>query len=213
MFFLFHNYVVLYIPFFCSFFKMKLMPYVAHEACERLCCCKILQHVPRALPCPNDQSKYGVVTSQMFWFYLVPVIALCTDAVRWPWPSYESMCRFCDLTLTQWLVCVQVLWVIQVNWLQWLLVMLGAVLSGSVLLLTFWPAVQEESRRVSGVGLWIDWLTWVVYLQTWKTILGCVSAVFFLINEDEVIDKDHFPVVLGCPGIWLIGARLYLESL
>ncbi|XP_046405706.1 protein YIPF1 [Ischnura elegans] len=44
---------------------------------------------------------------------------------------------------------VSVLWVIQVGWLQWLLVVIGAVLSGSVLLMTIWPAVENNHRRVS----------------------------------------------------------------
>ncbi|CAG2058067.1 unnamed protein product [Timema podura] len=43
-------------------------------------------------------------------------------------------------------VPISVLWVIQIEWLQWLLVALGAFLSGSVLLMTTWPAIQGEQR-------------------------------------------------------------------
>ena len=42
----------------------------------------------------------------------------------------------------------QLLWVIPVGWLQWLLVVVGAVLSGSALLLTFWPAIREDKKQV-----------------------------------------------------------------
>ncbi|KAG8237074.1 hypothetical protein J437_LFUL005181, partial [Ladona fulva] len=42
-----------------------------------------------------------------------------------------------------------ILWVIQIGWLQWLLVVVGAVLSGSVLLMTIWPAVASNQRQVS----------------------------------------------------------------
>lgn len=44
---------------------------------------------------------------------------------------------------------ISILWVINVVWLQWLLVILGAVLSGGVLLLTFWPAVKEDTKNVA----------------------------------------------------------------
>ncbi|CAH1775481.1 unnamed protein product, partial [Owenia fusiformis] len=44
---------------------------------------------------------------------------------------------------------ISILWVIQVNWLQWLLVVLGMVLSGSVLIFTFWPAVREDDKKVA----------------------------------------------------------------
>lgn len=37
---------------------------------------------------------------------------------------------------------LSVLWLIPVPWLQWILVALGAALSGSVLLMTIWPATQ-----------------------------------------------------------------------
>ena len=54
----------------------------------------------------------------------------------------------------------QLLWVIPVGWLQWLLVVVGAVLSGSALLLTFWPAVREDTKQVKcpAVGLWFRFI-------------------------------------------------------
>ncbi|KAJ9595837.1 hypothetical protein L9F63_012992 [Diploptera punctata] len=45
-------------------------------------------------------------------------------------------------------VPVSILWVIQIEWLQWLLVAVGAALSGSVLLMTAWPAVQGDKRCI-----------------------------------------------------------------
>ncbi|KAK7100719.1 protein YIPF1-like [Littorina saxatilis] len=44
---------------------------------------------------------------------------------------------------------ISLLWVIPVGWLQWLLVVLGALLSGSALLLAFWPAVREDKKQVA----------------------------------------------------------------
>lgn len=43
---------------------------------------------------------------------------------------------------------VSILWTIQVNWLQWLLVLLAALLSGSVLLLTLMPALRLSRHKL-----------------------------------------------------------------
>lgn len=42
-------------------------------------------------------------------------------------------------------VPVSVLWVIQISWLQWLLVLVGAAMSGSVLVTAVWPALGNRS--------------------------------------------------------------------
>ena len=50
------------------------------------------------------------------------------------------------------IVCIvfsKVLWVAPLEWLRWLLVMIGMALSGTVLLLTFWPAVEDDDKKVS----------------------------------------------------------------
>ncbi|XP_067678950.1 protein YIPF1-like [Haliotis asinina] len=44
---------------------------------------------------------------------------------------------------------ISILWTIQINWLQWTLVIVGAALSGTVLLFTFWPAVREDNKRIA----------------------------------------------------------------
>jgi hypothetical protein len=45
-------------------------------------------------------------------------------------------------------VPVSIIWVIQIEWLQWLLVAVGAAFSGSVLLMTAWPAVEVNKRCI-----------------------------------------------------------------
>ena len=45
-------------------------------------------------------------------------------------------------------VPVSVLWVIQIEWLRWLLLAVGVALSGIVLLMTAWPAVQSDKRFI-----------------------------------------------------------------
>ncbi|KAL3869601.1 hypothetical protein ACJMK2_042268, partial [Sinanodonta woodiana] len=44
---------------------------------------------------------------------------------------------------------ISILWVINVTWLRWILVVVAAVLSGLVLVQTFWPAVSEDNRKVA----------------------------------------------------------------
>uniref|UniRef100_A0A2L2Y0S3 Protein YIPF n=1 Tax=Parasteatoda tepidariorum TaxID=114398 RepID=A0A2L2Y0S3_PARTP len=50
-------------------------------------------------------------------------------------------------------VPISVLWIIQVAWVQWILVIIGAVLSGSVLLQTFWPIFRDENKKIAAVVL------------------------------------------------------------
>jgi energy-converting hydrogenase Eha subunit H len=48
------------------------------------------------------------------------------------------------------LVCclLQILWMIPVSWLQWLLVMIGMMMSGSVLVITVLPAFKNDKKQV-----------------------------------------------------------------
>ncbi|XP_048763806.1 protein YIPF1-like [Ostrea edulis] len=46
---------------------------------------------------------------------------------------------------------ISILWVVQFEWLQWTLVMVGTLLSGGVLVLTLWPAVTMETKKTAWV--------------------------------------------------------------
>jgi len=46
-------------------------------------------------------------------------------------------------------VPISVLWVINYDWLQWILVIVGVLISGSVLVLTFWTAVEDDDRKIA----------------------------------------------------------------
>ncbi|XP_051742217.1 protein YIPF2 [Ctenopharyngodon idella] len=39
-----------------------------------------------------------------------------------------------------------ILWTIPLYWLQWLLIVIAMVISGSVLVMTFWPAVRDDTK-------------------------------------------------------------------
>lgn len=43
----------------------------------------------------------------------------------------------------------QILWIIPQKAVRWILVLIALGISGSVLAMTFWPAVREDNRRVS----------------------------------------------------------------
>lgn len=44
---------------------------------------------------------------------------------------------------------ISILWVLPFYWLQWLLVMVGMALSGTVLVFTLWPSIKHDVKQVS----------------------------------------------------------------
>ncbi|MCJ8739517.1 hypothetical protein PDJAM_G00048160 [Pangasius djambal] len=42
-----------------------------------------------------------------------------------------------------------ILWIIPFGWLQWLLILIAMSVSGSVLVLTFWPAVRDDTKTTA----------------------------------------------------------------
>uniref|UniRef100_A0A3P8W537 Protein YIPF n=1 Tax=Cynoglossus semilaevis TaxID=244447 RepID=A0A3P8W537_CYNSE len=42
-----------------------------------------------------------------------------------------------------------ILWIIPFEWLRWMLILVAMVISGSVLVLTFWPAVRDEAKLIA----------------------------------------------------------------
>ncbi|KAK1799164.1 hypothetical protein P4O66_007411 [Electrophorus voltai] len=46
-----------------------------------------------------------------------------------------------------------ILWLIPFEWLQWLLILVAMVISGSVLVITFWPAVRDDTKTAAFVTM------------------------------------------------------------
>lgn len=44
---------------------------------------------------------------------------------------------------------VQILWIIPFEWLRWTLIVIAMVISGSILVLTFWPVVRDDTKLMS----------------------------------------------------------------
>ncbi|KAJ4452183.1 protein YIPF1 [Periplaneta americana] len=79
-------------------------------------------------------------------------------------------------------VPVSVLWVIQIEWLQWLLVAVGATLSGSVLLMTAWPAVQGDQRCI------------ILAVLLGLHLLLAAGFMLYFFHVPPVIDTHVIPV-------------------
>ena len=52
-------------------------------------------------------------------------------------------------TLSVSVFCFKVLWSIPFGWLQWLLILVAMVISGSVLVITFWPVVRDDTKATA----------------------------------------------------------------
>uniref|UniRef100_V5H9F9 Putative yip1 domain family member 2 n=1 Tax=Ixodes ricinus TaxID=34613 RepID=V5H9F9_IXORI len=59
----------------------------------------------------------------------------------------ESLCLY-GYSLSVY-VPISILWAVHLTWLRWLLMIVGASLSGSVLVLTLWPSFKDESRKMA----------------------------------------------------------------
>lgn len=62
----------------------------------------------------------------------------------------------------------QILWIIPQKAVRWILVTIALGISGSVLAMTFWPAVREDNRRIA-----LATIVTVVLLHTLLSV-GCL---------------------------------------
>lgn len=62
---------------------------------------------------------------------------------------------------------LQVLWIIPIEWLRWTLILVAIVISGSVLVLTFWPVVRDDTKVMA-----VATVATIVVLHTLLAI-GC----------------------------------------
>ncbi|KAM6905415.1 protein YIPF2 [Xenentodon cancila] len=63
-----------------------------------------------------------------------------------------------------------VLWIIPFDWLQWTLILVAMVISSSVLVLTFWPVVREDTRVMA-----VSTVVTIVVLHTLLAV-GCKKS-------------------------------------
>lgn len=74
---------------------------------------------------------------------------------------------------------VSVLWIIPVHWLQWTLTVVASLISGSVLIVTFWPSVNSDQKRFSALAI-------LVVLLAHLLMAVCIMLVFFHISDKNI---------------------------
>ncbi|KAG9466165.1 hypothetical protein GDO78_017106 [Eleutherodactylus coqui] len=75
-----------------------------------------------------------------------------------------------------------ILWIIHIEILRWVLMSLAMCLSGAVLMLTFWPAVREDNRKIA-----ISTLVAIMMLHVLLAV-GCGQYFF---DKPEAEDASH----------------------
>ncbi|XP_043819855.1 protein YIPF1 [Dromiciops gliroides] len=77
-----------------------------------------------------------------------------------------------------------ILWIIPQKAVRWILVMVALGLSGSVLVMTFWPAVRDDNRRIA-----IATIVTIILLHTLLSV-GCLAYFF------DAPELDYPPAVV-----------------
>ncbi|XP_070775301.1 protein YIPF1 [Enoplosus armatus] len=90
-----------------------------------------------------------------------------------------------------------VLWIIPFEWLRWCSIMVALFLSGSVLVMTFWPAVKDDHPKVI-----ISVMSAIVVLNLLLAV-GCKA--YFFCNPEPVLQvvSSAAPVVIKAPSATL----------
>lgn len=81
-----------------------------------------------------------------------------------------------------------ILWIIPYEWLRWTLIAVAMVISGSVLVLTFWPAVREDTKPMA-----VATVATIVVLHTLLAI-GCKMYFFQTASRLAPLHNTTAPV-------------------
>jgi len=84
---------------------------------------------------------------------------------------------------------ISILWIIPINWLQWTLTIIGSLISGSVLIVTFWPTVNSDHRRFSSLSI-------LIVLLAHLLMAICIMLVFFHISDKNINPSTETTTVL-----------------
>lgn len=81
-----------------------------------------------------------------------------------------------------------ILWIIPYEWLRWMLIAVAMVISGSVLVLTFWPVVREDTKPMA-----IATVATIVILHTLLAV-GCKMYFFQTASYLGLLQPPTAPV-------------------
>ncbi|XP_006149429.1 protein YIPF1 isoform X3 [Tupaia chinensis] len=88
-----------------------------------------------------------------------------------------------------------ILWIIPQKAVRWILVTMALGISGSVLAMTFWPAVREDNRRVA-----LATIVTIVLLHMLLSV-GCLAYFF------DAPEMDHLPTTVATPNQTVAAAK------
>ncbi|XP_075527458.1 protein YIPF1 isoform X5 [Dermacentor variabilis] len=89
-------------------------------------------------------------TAIMVYMFMVPLVLWAVLKYRKVESRYsllETLCLY-GYSLAIY-VPISILWAVHLTWLRWTLVVVGASLSGCVLVTTLWPSFREDSRKMA----------------------------------------------------------------
>uniref|UniRef100_G1QTG0 Protein YIPF n=2 Tax=Nomascus leucogenys TaxID=61853 RepID=G1QTG0_NOMLE len=88
-----------------------------------------------------------------------------------------------------------ILWIIPQKAVRWILVVIALGISGSVLAMTFWPAVREDNRRVA-----LATVVTIVLLHMLLSV-GCLAYFF------DAPEMDYLPTIIATPNQTVAAAK------
>ncbi|XP_030726061.1 protein YIPF1 [Globicephala melas] len=88
-----------------------------------------------------------------------------------------------------------ILWIIPQKVVRWILVTIALGISGSVLAMTFWPAVREDNRRIA-----LATIVTIVLLHMLLSV-GCLAYFF------DAPEMDHLPTSTAAPNQTVAAAK------
>lgn len=112
-------------------------------------------------------------TAILLYMFLVPLVLWAVLKYRRVESRYsllETLCLY-GYSLSIY-VPISILWAVELWWLRWLLMSVGALLSGLVLVSTLWPSFREDSRKVAFIT------SVVIFLLHSLLALGFVEYFF-----------------------------------
>ncbi|XP_049630918.1 protein YIPF1 [Suncus etruscus] len=88
-----------------------------------------------------------------------------------------------------------ILWIIPQKILRWILLTIALSVSGSALVMTFWPAVREDNRRIALATMLV-----IVLLHLLLSV-GCLAYFF------DAPEMDHLPPTVAAPNQTVVTAK------
>jgi hypothetical protein len=88
---------------------------------------------------------------------------------------------------------ISILWIIPINWLQWTSTIIASLISGSVLVVTFWPTVNSDHKPFSALSI-------LVVLFAHLLMAVCIMLVFFNISDKNIDPNMDTTTILTTVG-------------